>query len=93
MENHFYNCDIVIGNMSIFETEQMKEAMEHFLHSFYYRNFSFEKLEHGEGAQDYCYQVGIRYKHHNRLRVLRFSESLKAFCLFHNMSVAEHCLA
>lgn len=93
MGDHYYSCDVAIGNMSIHETEQMKVAMEHFLQSFYYRDFSFEKLESEEDAQDYYYQVDIYYKHQNYLRVLRFAEALRAFCSFHSMSLQEHWLA
>lgn len=78
-----------MGNMSIVETDMQKKAMADFLKAFLIKT-RIEKIRCGESPKtDYYYLAEISYSHYNMIRVLRFVESLRAFCNFWNMSLTE----
>lgn len=84
-----YSCTVYVGNMSIVETEMQKKAITAFLRSFLIKPHVV-KVKCGESSQtDYYYSADVSYEA-SYLRVLRFSESLHAFCLFWRMSLEEH---
>lgn len=65
--------------------------MTNFLRSFYVKPH-FEKVKCGESPKyDYYYTIEISFDSAEYLRVMRFSESLRAFCSFWRMSLIEHC--
>lgn len=89
MKVHVYNCEVTMGNMSIVETDMQKKAMADFLKAFLIKT-RIEKIRCGESPKtDYYYLAEISYSHYNMIRVLRFVESLRAFCNFWNMSLTE----
>lgn len=76
---------------------------EKFFYPFAYHNINFlksflikphiSKVRCGESLKaDYYYSTEICYDSFEYLRVLRFAESLHAFCSFWQMSLFEHCL-
>lgn len=92
MKKYHYYCEVTLGNMSICETEMQKKAMVSFLKSFLIKPH-ISKVRYGESPKsDYYYLAEISYDSHEYLRVVRFSESLRAFCLFWRVSLVEHCL-
>lgn len=92
MKKYHYYCEVSMGNMSIVETEMQKKAMANFLKSFLIKPHIL-KVRCGESPKtDYYYSAEICYDSYEYLRVLRFAESLRAFCSFWRMSLVEHCL-
>lgn len=78
--------------MSIQGTEMQKRAMSNFLKSFSIKPY-ISKIRCGESAKyDYYYSTEISFDSFEYLQVLRFSESLRAFCSFWRISLIEHCL-
>ena len=89
MKVQVYNCKVTLGNMSVAETDMQKKAMSDFLKAFLIKP-RIEKILYGESRQtDYYYLAHVSFSHYNMLRVLRFVESLRAFCTFWNMSLVE----
>lgn len=89
MKKYRYYCEITLGNMSIVETEMQKKAMIGFLKSFLVKP-DIGKIKCDEPhSTSYYYQVDVNYVTSNYLQLLRFSESLRAFCLFWRMSLIE----
>lgn len=92
MKKSRYCYDVSMGNMSIVETEMRKKAMANFLKSLLIKPH-ISKVRCGESPKaDYYYSTEICYDSFEYLRVLRFAESLHAFCSFWQMSLFEHCL-
>lgn len=90
MKVYVYNCEVTLGNMSVVETDMQKKAMSDFLKAFLIKP-QIEKIRCGESPKtDYYYLAHIGYSNYNMIRVLRFAESLRAFCNFWNMSLVEH---
>lgn len=80
-----------MGNMSVLETNEQKKAIINFLKSFRI-GYHIRKVKSGDSNDAYYYEAQIRYKTLEYLKVLRFSESLRSFCLFWGMSYHEHYL-
>ncbi|MDB9154219.1 hypothetical protein [Parabacteroides distasonis] len=91
MKIYSFKCSVAMGNMSTLETDTMKKAMADFLKSFHVKP-SICKVRCGESKYDYYYDADISYETSEYLKVLRFSESLRAFCLFWSMSYHEYYL-
>lgn len=93
MNNSIYCCTVILGNLSTLETDKMKDNIIHFLKSFNYTDSEPEKVYEGDGNSSlYHYEIDIKYKHHSKIHVQRFADSLIAFCLFHRMAFYEHYL-
>lgn len=91
MKIYHYCCSVTMGDISIQGTEMQKKAMANFLKSFSLKPH-ISKMRCGESANyDYVYSTEIVFDSPEYLRVLRFSESLRAFCSFWRMSLIEHC--
>ena len=90
MKNYFYSCTVIIGNMSILETEMMKDALSDLMKNVQSVEYNCEKSTDETDNSYYYYSADIRYTHQSFLSVLRFSEMVKAFCLFHKMTLDEH---
>lgn len=92
MNNSIFCCAIVLGNLSTLETDKMKDNIVHFLKSFNYTDSEPEKVYEEDGSSLYHYEIEIKFQHHSKLHIQRFSESLISFCLFHRMAFYEHYL-
>jgi len=91
MKEHSYYCHISFGNDSTLETEMMRRALKSFLSSFLIRNVSIKKARYGDGlAPEFFYHLEVCYENSSFLQVLRFSESLIAFCLHWGMKISEY---
>ena len=93
MKKYFYTCTVIMGNISTIETEWMKNALSDLMNNARFVEYNCEKLTDDTDSSDYYYSADVRYTHHNFLSVLRFSEMMKAFCLFHKMTLDEHFLS
>lgn len=91
MKKFYFHCEVTMGNISVMETDMQKKAIIAFLKSFYVKP-SISRIRCGESKYDYYYEADISYENYEYLKVLRFSESLRAFCLFWHMSYMENCL-
>lgn len=91
MEKYSFICSVVMGNISVLETEEQKKAMSGFLKSFNVKP-SIQKVKTSSAKYDYYYEAKILFEDLSFLKVLRFSEALRAFCLFWGMSYHEHSL-
>jgi hypothetical protein len=80
-----------MGNISTLETDLAKKSMTNFLKSFGIKP-EIRKTKFSSDPHDYVYDAMIRYCSSDYLLVLRFSEALQAFCLFHRMSLVEYSL-
>lgn len=92
-KKYFYTCTVIMGCEATIETEWMKEALSALMKNVRFVEYNCEKLVDDTDSSDYYYLADIRYTHHNFLSVLRFSEMMKAFCLFHSMTLEEHWLS
>lgn len=84
MKKYSFKCLVSMGNLSIVETEEQRKAMSSFLKSFNMKP-SIQKIETSPSKHDYYYESEIIYEDSDFLKILRFSESLRSFCLFWKM--------
>ena len=91
MKKYYYYCSATMGTMSIQETEMEKKAMSNFLKSFSIKP-RISKVKCGDTKYDYYYAAEIPFESCDYLKVMRFIESLRAFCSFWRMSLIEHSL-
>lgn len=85
-----YSSRLVMGNISIAETEMMKKCLIKILDSFYCKDYKIEKIIYDENKHDYFYEAKITFSNLKNIKVQRFTESLIAFCLFWNISIYEN---
>jgi hypothetical protein len=88
-KNEYY-CSLSLGNMSIAETEMLKESLESFLKSFYCKDYEIEKVMCSN--DDYYYVAKIQFSDFSKIKVQRFMESLISFSLYWKMSIFEETL-
>ncbi|MBB4034859.1 hypothetical protein GGR21_000746 [Dysgonomonas hofstadii] len=93
MKEYVYTCTVTMGNMSMYETEMLKDAMANFLKAVQVSDCEILKISDEEPSDSYYYSADICYKRHSFLPVLRFSEALNAFCRFHSIDLQEHLLS
>lgn len=93
MKSYFYTCTIIMGSLGIQDTERMKDALTGLMQHIDTADVEILKVLGEEPLDNYYYSADVRYTHHNLLSVLRFSEVLKPFCLFHGMHLQEHYLS
>jgi hypothetical protein len=90
---HFYSCILTLGNDSVFETETLKKELQMFLSAFGIKKSTFKKKHFpDEKPTGYYYEIELSYKNDNFLQVIRFSESLQAFCMHQHIQLYEHLL-
>lgn len=92
-KKYFYTCTVAMGSEATIETEWMKEALTDLMKNIRFVECNCEKSTDDTDSSDYYYSADIRYTHHSFLSVLRFSEMMKAFCLFHGMTLDERWLS
>ncbi|MFV9550404.1 hypothetical protein [Algibacter sp. PT7-4] len=85
-----YSCTLIVGNISIAETEMMKKSLIKILDSFYCKDYNLEKIISDENKHNYFYETKITFSNLKNIKVQRFTESLIAFCLFWNISIYEN---
>ena len=91
MKKYNYRCDCHVGNISILQTEMMKDALIIFLESFHCENFKKEKIDAlNDGG--YYYEFKIEFSDFSMLKVNRFSDALIQFRLFWKISIFENHL-
>ena len=81
MKKYIFKCRVTLGNTSTLETNTQKKALADFLRSFKMKPTS-RKIRLGECTSGSLHVTDISYENPDYLKVLRFSESLRAFCLF-----------
>lgn len=91
MDKHYYYCTLTMGNMSLYETEMFKTALESFLNAFQCKKFTIEKVSVNTD-DDYFYEASIEFHHFQYIRVLRFSEALVSLSLFWGFTLHELAL-
>ena len=92
MKKYRYYCEVSIGNESILETEMMKKAMVAFLKAFSQKPHISKESYDGLSKSDFYYLADVNFEGKNFLQVLRFAESLRAFCNYWNLPLDEHGL-
>lgn len=82
MNKFNYHCCLRFGTISYAENELCLEAVKNFLKSFHCNSYEIEDL----GG---FYEIEIKYESIYKQKVLRFSEALIYFSLFHRIQIIE----
>ena len=90
IEKHFYSCSLTYGNISRFETENMKRNLGLFL-SIFNLEYTPEQVPYDAGdPSEFFYHQVVCYKSNSLRYVQRFAECLLAFCLHQGIALHEH---
>ena len=85
-ETKFYNCQISLGNISEYETEQLKKNLIMFLKCFGIKDYKYKSVK-VNGSFQYDFEIHFEYYH--EYRKIRFSQSILAFALYQGMGYYE----